>query len=175
MGIFYIFVAIAAWALGDFFIQRSARKVGDWEALFFITFLGAIVLLPFVYSTLASYTPFEWLILVVTGVVIFFAAILDFDALRVGKIAVIEPILALEVPITVALATFVLHEDLSSIQLALIGLLLVGIYLVSNKTFQGIRIRTFERGVAAAVIATIGMGTANFLYGVGSRETTPLM
>jgi uncharacterized membrane protein len=32
-----------------------------------------------------------------------------------------------------------------------------------------------EKGVFLALLATLGMGTANFLYGVGARSTSPLL
>ena len=175
MGILFVLIAVAAWGLGDFLIQKSARKLGDWEALFVITAFAMVVLFPFIYGTLSTLSTSDWLILSGTSFVIFVAALLDFDALRVGKIAVIEPILALEVPVTVALATFILGEKMTPLQIGLIISLLVGIYLVSNKRLSGIHARTLERGVLVAIIATLGMGLANFLYGFGARETTPLM
>jgi len=175
MGILFVLIAVAAWGLGDFLIQKSARKIGDWEALFVITFFGTVVLLPFVYDSLSTLSASDLLVLGGTSFVIFVAALLDFDALRVGKISVIEPILALEVPVTVALATFILGEKMTVLQIGLIISLLVGIYLVSNKHLTGIHARTLERGVLVAIIATLGMGLANFLYGFGARETTPLI
>ncbi len=45
VGIGLAFVAMLCWGFGDFLIQRSARKLGDWETLFVITFFGVIVLL----------------------------------------------------------------------------------------------------------------------------------
>ncbi|MEK7110702.1 MAG: EamA family transporter, partial [Patescibacteria group bacterium] len=50
MGIVFALTALFAWGIGDFLIQRSARKFGDWAALFFIDIFGTIVLLPFVWQ-----------------------------------------------------------------------------------------------------------------------------
>ncbi|MBV9159523.1 MAG: DMT family transporter [Candidatus Kaiserbacteria bacterium] len=175
MGLSFAALAIFAWGVGDFLIQRSARKLGDWEALFFITLFAAIVLYPFVYSSLALYSAFEWLVLVLTSFVIFVAGLLDFDALRVGKISAVEPIYALEVPITLALTTFVLGERVTALQFALILILLAGIFLVSNKHLGSVRFKSLERGVWTAFFATIGMGVSNFLFGFGARATDPLM
>lgn len=175
MGLLFALVAIASWGLGDFLIQRSARKIGDWEALFFICLVGTVALFPFVYKTLAILTPFEWVVLSATSIIILVAALLEFDSLRVGKISVVEPVFAMEVIVTIALATFVLKERLSVPQMALIVALIVGIVLVSNRHFGGYTRRSIERGVWYAVLATIGMGTSNFLFGFGSREMDPLM
>ncbi len=49
VGIGFAFVAMLCWGIGDFLIQRSTRKIGDWETLFVITLFGSLILLPFVY------------------------------------------------------------------------------------------------------------------------------
>lgn len=175
MGLFFAALAILGWGLGDFLIQRSARKLGDWEALFFIVAIGTLVLLPFIADELAALSLTSWLVLVGTSVVILVAGLLDFEALRVGKISVIEPIYAMEVPVTIALATLVIGEHLLPKQLALIVLIVAGVFLVSNKHLSKIHLRTLERGVWIAVLATLGMGFANFLFGFASRDAGPLM
>ena len=40
----------------------------------------------------------------------------DFEALKEGKFAVIEPILGIELPITVALSLFILKENISFLE-----------------------------------------------------------
>jgi len=175
MGILFAALAILGWGFGDFLIQRSARKVGDWQALFFITSFATIVLFPFVYARLILLTPFDWCILLLTSLVILVAGLLDFDALRVGKISIVEPIYALEVPITIALSTLLIQEVMSVTQLLLLFGLLVGIFLISNKHLGAVRVRSLEKGVLLAILATIGMGFSNFLFGFGSRATDPLM
>ncbi len=175
MGLFFAALAIVGWGFGDFLIQRSVRKVGDWEALFFITLIATVALLPFVVYELRVLSAFNIVVLAGTSFVIFVAALFDFDALRVGKISIIEPIYALEVPVTIALATLILGEVLSLMQIVLIVLLLLGVFLVSNKQLSRIHLKTLERGVLAAVFATLGMGFSNFLFGFAARETSPLM
>lgn len=175
MGLTFAFIAILGWGLGDFLIARSARKLGDWEALFWIVVFASVVLFPFVSGALNALTTYDWFVLTLTSCVILAASLLDFEALRVGKISVVEPIFAMEVPVTVALATFVAKEHLAAAQLALIAFLLIGIVLVSNKRIGQLHMRTIEKGVWIALLTTIGMGTANFLFGFGSRATDPLM
>lgn len=175
MGLLFAGVAVLSWGIGDFLIQRSTRRLGDWETLFFITAIATIVLFPFSYGTLASLGTFEWLVLTGTSTVILFAAILDLEALRVGKIAVIAPIDALEVPITIALATFLLGEALTPAQLILVVALIAGTVLISNKQLRHVHKKTIERGVWTAVVAAVGMGVSNFLFGFASRATDPLL
>jgi len=59
LGILMILLAIIGWGLGDFFIQKCARKYGDWEPLFAITLFGAIVLFPFVYKDIPAIFSFS--------------------------------------------------------------------------------------------------------------------
>ncbi len=175
MGLFYVGLAIVGWGVGDFLIQRSARKIGDWEALFFITLFATVVLFPFVYSALSALSMYEWAVLSLTSIIILVAALFDFEALRIGKISIVEPIYAMEVPITIALSTLLIGELMTRTQLSLVAILLLGIVLVSNKSFGTLRVKSIERGVIAAVLATLGLGISNFLFGFASRETSPLM
>lgn len=177
MGIAFAFGALLCWGLGDLLIQRSARQFGKWAALFYVTAIGAIALLPFIWGELKMIlaSPNDLFILIITSVIVLFAALFDFEALRVGKISVIEPIFAFEVPITVALAALILGERLMPAQYLLVVLLLIGIFLVATKHFHHYRTIHLEKGVWAAVFATIGMGAVNFLFGVAAREVSPLM
>jgi len=106
---------------------------------------------------------------------ILFAGLLDFEALRVGKISVVEPIYALEIPVSAILAAYIIHERLSVLQIVFVAILMVGIFLIATTSFQRLKKISAERGVWQAVLGTIAVGIVNFLFGVGSRETSPLM
>lgn len=178
VGIGLAFVAMLSWGIGDFLIQRSTRKVGDIEALFFVTAFGAVVLLPFVYKNLgalfASSGNTLW-ILGVLCVVLLLAALLDFEALRIGKLAVVEPIWSFEVPVAALLAFFILGERVTVIQILLIVGLLVGLALVSLKKEFRLRHLWLERGTLLALLGAVFMGAANFFMGWGARVTDPIM
>ncbi len=177
IGIALAFVAMLSWGIGDFFIQRSVRKVGDWEALFAVTFFGALVLSPFAWKNLpALFADGHTLFIVgVLCVILFLAAILDFEALREGKLAVIEPIWSFEVPISALLAFFILGERLGIIQILLIILLLIGLALVSIKNKFEFRHLLFEKGAMIAALGAVMMGAANFFMGWSSRLADPIM
>ena len=177
MGIFFAFVALFCWGLGDFLIQKSSREFGKWVSLFFITFFAVIILTPFVYKDIASLfsNNFGLLILLLASVVLLFAALFDFQALKEGKISVVEPIMALEVIITAGLSSLIIGERLSWTQLAMVISLMAGIFLVSTKSFHHFKKIKAEKGVLYGILGTIGMGTTNFLFGIGSRATSPLL
>ena len=176
MGILFACVALVAWGIGDFLIQRSVRKFGDLFTLFYITAFSAIVLLPFVLKDLPTLflTQDGLSMLLLVSVVLLIAALLDFEALRVGKMSVVEPIYAFELPIAAMLAAIFLNERMNLLQYILIGVVVIGILLVSSKS-HGHKRRRLERGVILAVLATIAMGAANFLFGFGARQTNPLL
>lgn len=177
MGILFAFIALFSWGFGDFLIQKSTRKFGDWLALFYICAFSVAALLPFVYKDLSALmsNPKELVFLILVSIIILFAALFDFEAFKRGKISVIEPINALELPIAVLLATFILREPLTTGQQTFIVLLMIGIFLVATKSFTRLKKIHTERGVWLTVAATVAMGATNFLFGVGSREISPLM
>lgn len=176
-GIVFAFIALVAWGFGDFFIQRTTRAIGSWKALFFIGIVGLVGLFPFVKNDFASLTSSNLLLLGLLGAVVVFAALFDFEALRQGKIAIVEPIIGLELPITIGLSLTLAGEVLSSYQLFLIGVVFVGIMLAitTHHTHLHYHKRIFERGVILAGIGAIGMALTNFLVGVSSQDISPLM
>ncbi|MFA5987300.1 MAG: DMT family transporter [Candidatus Paceibacterota bacterium] len=180
-GIALSFVAMLCWGFGDFLIQKSARKIGDWETLFIITFVGTIILLPFVGGSFgqlfSSGDNLTWSILVGAALVMFVAALFDFEALRIGKITVVEPIWSTEVVASALLAFIVIGEELGLAQIILILALISGLVVVSMKERDHLKLKHFfvEKGVVLAFIAAMTMGVANFLIGWGSRIADPIL
>jgi len=174
MGIAFAFLALIFWGIGDFLIQRSVRKFGDWIMIFYIDLIGVIMFTPFVLKTLIPTVrkPDDLVILLVASTVLLFAALVDFEALKNGKISVVEPIFAFEVPVTAILAYFFIQEKITVFELSLIIVLVVGIALVATKSWRHFRLK-MEKGVLLAILTTIFMGTANFLFGFGGRQTDP--
>ena len=178
VGIALAFVAMLSWGIGDFWIQKSARKVGDLEALFFITLFGAFVLSPFAYPKLPAllHAPRETHFSIgALCLVLLISALLDFEALRVGKLAVVEPISSFEVPVAGLIAFFFLGERISANTILLIALLLLGLALVSLKKEFKLKHLLLERGTLLAFLGALFMGAANFFMGFSSRLSDPIM
>jgi drug/metabolite transporter (DMT)-like permease len=178
IGIALSFVAMLCWGLGDFWIQKSTRKIGVLESLFFITAFGVVVLLPFVYKNLPGIFTAHLETIAVIGllcVVLLLAAVLDFEALRVGKLAVVEPIWSFEVPVAALLAFFILGERVTFFQTFLIAVLLFGLVLVSLRDKIQISRVFLERGAVLAFFGAVFMGASNFFMGWGSRLSDPVM
>lgn len=177
LGIIFAFVALLSWGFGDFFIQKTARAIGSWKALFLIGVVGLVVLFPFVKDDILTLGLLEWALLSVLGVVIIFTALFDFEALRQGKIAIVEPIIGLELPLTIGLGITLGREVLSPTQFMLMALVFIGIVLAITTHHTHLRYhkRIFEKGVILAGVGAIGMALTNFLVGTASQNISPLM
>src|SRR3989338_9334012 len=142
-GIIFALIALLCWGFGDFLIEKSTRKLGDSLSLFYIVAFGSILLMPFVWNDIPGLFTgalrSELWILIGAGLVALVASLFEFEALRIGKIAVIEPIYALEIFITIILGGFLLQEWLTIGQSMLVLALVVGVGLISIKSFSHFR------------------------------------
>lgn len=170
------FGAMLCWGFGDFFIQRTTRRVGDVECLAFIGSLGALGLLPFVLQEIpALLDARNMALMLLLGGVTFIAAVFNFEALKRGKLSVVEMILEIELPITVILGFMFFGESLTLAQLAAIGAVLAGIALIAAGSRPHKGLGVLEKGALLAAIAAVGMGFVNFLTAAGSKQISPLM
>ena len=178
IGIGLAFVAMLCWGFGDFLIQRSTRKIGDWETLFVITIFGVIILLPFVFgriNTLFSTQGSGIWILIASALVLTLASMLEFESFKKGKLAIVEPIIPFEIPTAFLLAFFVLHDKVSLGQTIFIILLIFGLCLVSFREKSISKKFFLEKGVFLAFTGAAFMGIADFFLGWGSRVTDPIL
>src|SRR3989344_4658329 len=179
VGIGLAFMAMLCWGFGDFLIQKSTRKIGDWETLFVITLFGAVILMPFVWRDIPEVflNPgnSSFLILLACGLILFTAALLEFESLKEGKLSVVEPLWSFEVPVAAVLAFLIMGERIDFVQIFLIVLLIVGLAMVSFREKYSIRQFLIEKGALISLAAALTMGAANFFMGWGVRETDPLM
>jgi len=170
-------VAMLFWGVGDFFIQRNVRKIGNLESLAYIGIIGSIMLFPFVYNELGLLLTIENLALLsLLGVLVFISALFNFEALKKGKLSVIDVILELELPIVVLLSFIFLKETLTLIQALIIGLLFIGIVFVAVErfSFKGL-FKKLEKGAIIAVIGAVGLGLIDFLTATSSRTISPVL
>lgn len=145
--------------------------------MFCIGIVGLFGLFPFVVNDLARLDSTDFILLGLLGLVVVFASLFDFEALRQGKISIIEPIIGLELPIVVGLSVTLTRESITSAQLFLMGVVFVGIVsaVTTHYTHLHYHKRIFEKGAILAGVGAIGMALTDFLVGVSSREISPLM
>lgn len=178
VGVIFAVCAMFAWGFGDFFIQRASRKIGIWQTLFFIGLGGFIGLFPFVRNEISGiFTETNLALLFVTVGVALAAALFYFEALKVGKIAVIEPITAIELPIAIGLSIALAGEILTPVQFLLMGTIFIGIVLVVTEHHSHLHYhkRILEKGVILALIGAVGMGLNDLLMGLAARNFSPIL
>lgn len=171
------FGAMICWGLGDFFIQRSTRQIGNVESLAWIGVIGSVLLLPFVWNDLALLVqPQNALFFVGLGALTFIVALINFEALKEGKLSVIDVILEIELPITVGFGIVFLAEAISLVQWFAIAFVFAGIVMISlPKLSISKSIKQFEKGIGYALLAAVGLGILNFWTGVGAKTFSPFL
>ncbi len=181
IGITLAFVAMLCFGFGDFLIQKSSRKIGDWETLFVVSCVGTLMLAPFVWGDFVGVfdynSSFELLILIGCSLAFFIVSLLDFESLKIGKITVVEPIFSTEIVVSALLAYFILKESLEFYQIILVILLISGLILVSIKEKGKLSFKHFfvEKGVFWALTTALIMGGTNFIVGFGARVSSPIV
>ncbi len=178
-GVLFAIIAMLGWGVADFLAQRLARKLGVAGSLFSGSIFGCIVLLPFVAKdfdrTISS--PHSLFVLVVSVGVGLFAALFSLEAFRLGKLSVVEPIMGLELPLTIALAVLLRGERLGVIETAVMAAAFLGIVMTAIARPLGERFskKTLEKGALLGLIGAIGLGGSNFMMGVASQDVSPVM
>lgn len=175
LGIIFALVALVSWGLGDFFIQRTSRKTGVMDSLFYIVIVAVVVLLPFVWTDLQSLDSRSISILFVAGLFILTASFCLFQSLKVGKLSIVEPVASLELPFTVLVAGLAGHEHLSIPTYLIIAVVFLGIFLSVTQGHHVLKIHQWERGTWYAFFGAIFMALSNFTIGYASQETSPVM
>jgi len=172
----FAFGAMICWAIGDFFIQRTTRKIGDIEALAFMGLIGAIALAPFVFEEIELLFELQnILIIFFLSIAAVIGAVLNFEALKQGKLSVVEIILQIELPVTVILGLIFFKESLSPIQATFISLIVCGTFMIVAGSKANRLIKGVEKGALLAALAAIALGFVNFLTAAGSRQISPIL
>ncbi|MDD5726246.1 MAG: DMT family transporter [Patescibacteria group bacterium] len=176
IGLLFAFGALFGWAAGDFFIQRTVRVVGIVKSLFFIGFVGAFGLLPFVIDDIQTILPNyrNWPLLIILAAAVILAAFANFEGLKLGKLSIVLPLTGAELPVTILLSVFLGGERLPWFFYALMALAAFGIFLTMLTDFSHLKRLRLEKGVVYALLGAVGLGATNFLIGIGSRTTSPL-
>lgn len=179
LGVILALGAMLCWAFGDFYIQKTAKTVGIWKALLYITLAGTIVLFPFIDQEIPTLLNNlgHLVLLTIAGIILFIAAVFDFKGLYEGKFSVIEPVLGIELPITILLSILIWNERPTLMQGMIMFFVFVGITLAVTIRHHHLHLhkRMFEKGVIFAILGAIFMGVSNFLIGISSQQTSPLM
>lgn len=175
LGLIFAIIASLSWGVCDFFIQKSTRKSGNWETLFVISLFGMIALFPFIYKKIHDLGSESFLYLFVLSLLMLISTLLTFESFKLGKLAITDPLYALEIPIVGILSFFLLGEKILTYQTVLIAVLVIGLFLISTKSLTFSKKGVLEKGVLYALIGALIMGFSCYLIGYNSRNTDPLL
>ncbi len=178
-GILAALGALFSWTFGDFLIQRVVRRIGVPTVLAFVGVGASIILFPFVahsFGSLSGHVTSIVLLSLASGAMVV-ASVADFTALKVGKLAIVEPILGLELPVTIALSIAFAGESPTLSQAFLMLSVFLGITLAitEHHTHLHYHKRIFEKGALIAALGAVVMGLTNFLVGYASGSIEPLL
>lgn len=177
VGVLFAFGALLCWGVGDFLLQKQVRRFGDWESQLSIALIGVVILSPFIISDLkemhkSQYEGLAFLFLIAASFLI--SSLIYLESVKRGKLSVIEPIGAIEIPVSAFLAITFLGERASFSQSTLIILLVTGLVLVSLKSHHFQKQTWIEKGVLVALVAAVLTGWNDFILGLGSKASNPL-
>ena len=178
IGVLWALVAMVSWGCGDFYIQKVSRSIGIWKNFFFISIIGTLGLFPFVLEDLHKLTNLKNLLFLgISAIAMSISSVLDFEALKEGKLAVMEPILSMELPLAVIFSVILLGESAPANGWLLVIAIFIGNSMSSASHLSHLHYhrRIFEKGVIYALAAATSMALVDILMGASSRETSPLL
>lgn len=178
-GILLALVALLGWGFADFYAQRAARKLGISATLFSGSVFGLVALAPFAWGDLALLAvPRHAALLALAAAIGVFTALFSLEAFRQGKLAVIEPIMGLELPLTVLLAVALRGERFGLLEGAAFAVIFLGVTLAASSRPLGSRLRDggkLERGVLLGIVGAVGIAASNYVTGVASQDISPVL
>lgn len=178
--ILFSFLAMICWGTGDFFAQKTVRKIGDFKALLWINFLGGLALTPFVIKDFPLiFSGWNLVSLLALSLIQLLYGLFLFKAYDKGKLSVVEIVMIGELPLTIILGLVFFGEHLTLLQLLVVIAIIFGVFLVSKSqsTWRDkLKILLFgrkflwEKGVFMAVFAVLFSSVYNFFTAFNSRE-----
>lgn len=162
-------IPAVAWGIMWFFVTKAIRDMEVFQSQFLFQLVGIpllLLLLPFIPHTIST---FNLPLLIGLGILETFVLTLYFYALKIGELAIVGPINNVNILITVFLAVVFLHDSIYPLKVfgiiaVLMGVILLGLKLQTIK--KGV---SLYKGVAPALLSTIGTGTYLFFVSISSR------
>jgi drug/metabolite transporter (DMT)-like permease len=153
--------AAFCWGTATICSSRSSRMLGAETVVAWVMAIGLVILLPvaLVEGVPAALDVREGVLLLATAAVVVVSLTLDYAALRVGRLAVVGPIVATEGAVAAAIAV-VGGETLALATAALLGVVTLGVVLVSIPAREphGTRALDERRAIVLALVAAVGFG-----------------
>jgi drug/metabolite transporter (DMT)-like permease len=174
----YGLASAVGFGISEFLAKYAINRSGYYRSLIHIQFLGVLFLLG---PSLASGVTVEmaladWDLLLVLGVLNLIANYSLFYAYQHGQLSVIAPIVSTFSVYTVALSFLVLGERPDPLQVAGIGLAILGVICISipYRRFQFGSYRKMIPGAGAGLLSAVTFGVLFFLFKFSVDSLGPL-
>jgi len=102
------------------------------------------------------------------------SSLIYLESVKRGKLSVVEPIGAIEIPVSAFLAITFLGERVSLGHSVLIILLVAGLVMVSLRSHHFQKQTWIEKGAIIALVSAVLTGWNDFILGLGSKASNPL-
>jgi drug/metabolite transporter (DMT)-like permease len=155
--------AAACWTVTTLAASRASRSVGAIRALAWVMLIGFAVVVPFaLWSTRPAGTARWWLLVAGVGNVL--GLLLEYQAVRIGKVGVVAPIASTEGAVTAVIA-IVAGEPTSAATGLCLAVIAVGVVLAALERDPGAAPVRTGPSVALAIGAALSFGVG--LYAAG--------
>lgn len=178
------FGAMVAWGLGDFFIQRTVRKIGNLEAMVWVGAICSLMLFPFALKDIHLLWEGEnFSFLLLAGLLVFGMSYLAFKGYETGKLSVLEVVSVIELPISIGLGILFFKERPDRAQAVLMAVILGGILLIIKREAGWLdkikkifnKQNLLEKGIFFAAAGGVFSALVNFMIAFNSREAAPVL
>jgi drug/metabolite transporter (DMT)-like permease len=138
----------------DFIAKLTTSKIGFLRTALFMQVIGSFLVLPFALEDTARLVPNHWAMLggILLGVINAFATLSLYKGFEVGRLSIVSPIASSCPVVSIILAVLFLGESVTEERLLGIGLVIVGVILVSMQTAQEGVSERVNRGTVYAII-----------------------
>jgi drug/metabolite transporter (DMT)-like permease len=184
LGIMLAISVALCWGVADTSATFASRRLGSFLTTCISLVVSVILLLLFgiaAYASLSlsfSTTALEQSILpgLLTGIMAAIGYFSLYRGLELGPLALVSPIVAADGAVAALLALVLLHEHLSGWQLALLGIIFVGI-VIASMDLREVRLLMHTTGLTGvveakgtrwALVATLAFGLMLFGIGLGA-------
>ncbi|MCC7569872.1 DMT family transporter [Candidatus Micrarchaeota archaeon] len=179
LGILFGIIAMFGYGLSNAMSQPPSKKLGAEKTIFFRNvFISAFLLILVLFFIRESIFSIEYIIIALGISLIGFIPLLTFlKALKVGKVGIISPISNSSVIFTIILSILFFGETLSIEQGISIGVILLGIVLVSLdfKDLKQSKLFQMSSGVPYALITCLLWGVVFFLFKIPVNVLGPIL
>ncbi len=122
------------WGTSDFLANQASEKIGHFKTFFWSQVAGLVLVALaaiFFSSQLFFNNPSLILLTIIAGIIYAVAYLLFYRGFEIGNVSVVSAVINFQILLVMAIAYFLFGQRLGPIQIPAIGLVLIGITLVS--------------------------------------------